>query len=178
LTKVPGSTSFRSRSQALDRIVVSSHVRGRTFSSDTGWGSPSDREHPARAVYRGSPHREPVSLASLRASSRNTKWAVIPPGYRRERSGRKVSEKVYCSELTPVSFLRRRAYMFPDKAAAVYSDRRYSYRGLEERVNRQRRARPLGQRTGSVRWRAPIACDVLRVDRVWTSVRRSLEWTC
>jgi fatty-acyl-CoA synthase len=48
----------------------------------------------------------------------------------------KVSEKVYRSELTPVDFLRRSAYMFPDKTAVVYGDRRYYYRDLEERVNR------------------------------------------
>nr|MBA3790990.1 AMP-binding protein [Rubrobacter sp.] len=47
-----------------------------------------------------------------------------------------MSEKVYRSELTPLSFLRRSAYMFPDKPAAVYGERRYSYRDLEERVNR------------------------------------------
>src|ERR687890_2531149 len=47
-----------------------------------------------------------------------------------------LSEKVYRSELTPVSFLRRSAYMFPEKTAAVYGERRYSYRELEERVNR------------------------------------------
>jgi fatty-acyl-CoA synthase len=47
-----------------------------------------------------------------------------------------VSEKVYRSELTPVSFLRRSAYMFPDKTAVVYGERRYSYADLEERVNR------------------------------------------
>ncbi len=47
-----------------------------------------------------------------------------------------VSEKVYRSELTPVSFLRRSAYMFPDKTAVVYGERRYSYAELEERVNR------------------------------------------
>jgi fatty-acyl-CoA synthase len=47
-----------------------------------------------------------------------------------------VSEKVYRSELTPVSFLRRSAYMFPEKTAVVYGGRRYSYREMEERVNR------------------------------------------
>jgi fatty-acyl-CoA synthase len=47
-----------------------------------------------------------------------------------------MSEKVYRSELTPDIFLRRSAYMFPDKTAAVHGDRRYSYRELEERVNR------------------------------------------
>jgi fatty-acyl-CoA synthase len=47
-----------------------------------------------------------------------------------------LSEKVYRSELTPVSFLRRSAYMFPEKTAVVYGERRYSYGELEERMNR------------------------------------------
>jgi fatty-acyl-CoA synthase len=47
-----------------------------------------------------------------------------------------LSEKVYRSELTPVSFLRRSAYMFPEKTAVVYGERRYSYGELEERVDR------------------------------------------
>ena len=47
-----------------------------------------------------------------------------------------MSEKVYRSELTPVSFLRRSAYMFPEKTAVVYGGRRYSYSELEQRVNR------------------------------------------
>ena len=47
-----------------------------------------------------------------------------------------MSEKVYRSELTPVSFLRRSAYMFPEKTAVVYGERRYSYGELGERVNR------------------------------------------
>jgi fatty-acyl-CoA synthase len=47
-----------------------------------------------------------------------------------------VSEKVYRSELTPVSFLRRSAYMFPEKTAVVYGGHRYSYKEMEERVNR------------------------------------------
>jgi fatty-acyl-CoA synthase len=45
-------------------------------------------------------------------------------------------EKVYRTELTPVSFLRRSAYVFPDKTAVVYGDRRYTYQEFEERVNR------------------------------------------
>jgi fatty-acyl-CoA synthase len=49
---------------------------------------------------------------------------------------RYMSEKVYRSELTPVSFLRRSAYMFPEKTAVVYGGRRYTYGELEERVNR------------------------------------------
>jgi len=42
----------------------------------------------------------------------------------------------YRTELTPVSFLRRSAYVFPDKTAVVHGDRRYTYRQLEERANR------------------------------------------
>jgi fatty-acyl-CoA synthase len=47
-----------------------------------------------------------------------------------------MQEKVYRSELTPNHFLTRSAYMFPDKTAVVYGDRRYTYGDLEERVNR------------------------------------------
>src|SRR5215210_8938197 len=55
----------------------------------------------------------------------------------RERAKERfMSEKVYRSELTPVSFLRRSAYMFPEKTAVVYGGRRYSYSEFEERVNR------------------------------------------
>ncbi|HUZ01362.1 MAG TPA: acyl--CoA ligase family protein [Thermomicrobiaceae bacterium] len=44
--------------------------------------------------------------------------------------------KVYRTELTPVSFLRRSAAMFPERVAVVHGARRYSYRELAERVNR------------------------------------------
>src|SRR3981081_4681028 len=47
-----------------------------------------------------------------------------------------MNTKVYRSELTPVAFLRRSAYVFPDKTAVVHGERRYSYREFEERVNR------------------------------------------
>src|SRR3712207_1591556 len=47
-----------------------------------------------------------------------------------------MSEMVYRTELTPVSFLKRSAYMFPDKEAVVHGDRRYTYGEFEERVNR------------------------------------------
>ena len=47
-----------------------------------------------------------------------------------------MSEKVYRTELTPVSFLRRSAYMFPEKTAVVHGERRYTYAELEERVDR------------------------------------------
>jgi fatty-acyl-CoA synthase len=47
------------------------------------------------------------------------------------------SEKpVFRTELTPLSFLHRSAYIFPDKTAVVHGDRRYSYRNFEERINR------------------------------------------
>jgi acyl-CoA synthetase (AMP-forming)/AMP-acid ligase II len=45
-------------------------------------------------------------------------------------------EKVYRTELTPISFLRRSAYIFPDKTAIVHGERRYTYREFEQRVNR------------------------------------------
>lgn len=45
-------------------------------------------------------------------------------------------EQVYRSELTPVSFLSRSAYVFPNKVAVVHGERRYTYREFEERVNR------------------------------------------
>src|SRR5215470_3528779 len=42
----------------------------------------------------------------------------------------------YRTELTPVAFLRRSAYVFPDKTAVVHGERRYTYRQFEERANR------------------------------------------
>ena len=44
--------------------------------------------------------------------------------------------RVSRTELTPVSFLQRTAYVFPDRIAVVHSARRCTYRQLEERVNR------------------------------------------
>src|ERR671922_745248 len=44
--------------------------------------------------------------------------------------------QAYRTELTPVVFLRRTAYVFPDKLAVVHGERRYTYRQFEERVNR------------------------------------------
>jgi fatty-acyl-CoA synthase len=38
--------------------------------------------------------------------------------------------------LTPLSFLARSAYVYPDKAAVVYGDTRYTYRQFQQRVNR------------------------------------------
>ena len=45
-------------------------------------------------------------------------------------------KNVYRTELTPVSFLERSACVFPDKIAVMHGARRYTYRQLEERVNR------------------------------------------
>ena len=39
---------------------------------------------------------------------------------------RKRPDRVYRSELTPVSFLRRSASVFPDKTAVVHGERRYT----------------------------------------------------
>ena len=41
--------------------------------------------------------------------------------------------KVFRSELNPVDFLHRAAYLYPDKTAVVDGERRYSYRQLAER---------------------------------------------
>jgi fatty-acyl-CoA synthase len=46
-----------------------------------------------------------------------------------------MEEKVYRTELTPVSFLYRSAFVFPDKIAIVQGKRRYTYREFAERVN-------------------------------------------
>lgn len=45
-------------------------------------------------------------------------------------------EKVYRTELTPISFLRRSAFVYPDKIAIIHQERRYTYHEFEERVNR------------------------------------------
>jgi fatty-acyl-CoA synthase len=47
-----------------------------------------------------------------------------------------MDEKVFRTELTPVSFLRRSAYVFPDNEAVVDGDRRFTYREFEQRANR------------------------------------------
>ena len=44
-----------------------------------------------------------------------------------------MTEKAYRSELSPVSFLRRSAYVYPDKVAVVHGERRSTYREFEER---------------------------------------------
>src|SRR6266849_624591 len=47
-----------------------------------------------------------------------------------------MEENIYRTELTPVSFLHRSAFVFPDKTAVVHGDRQYTYRKFAERVNR------------------------------------------
>ena len=47
-----------------------------------------------------------------------------------------MDEKVYRTELTPVSFLERSALVFPDKTAIVHENRKYTYREFAERVYR------------------------------------------
>jgi fatty-acyl-CoA synthase len=44
-----------------------------------------------------------------------------------------VASKVFRTELNPVDFLRRAAYVYPDKVGVVDGDRRYSYLQLAER---------------------------------------------
>ena len=43
------------------------------------------------------------------------------------------TSKVFRTELNPVDFLRRAAYMYPEKIAVVDAGRRYTYRQLAER---------------------------------------------
>lgn len=44
--------------------------------------------------------------------------------------------KVYRTELTPTSFLKRSAFVFPDKVAVIHGERKYTYREFAERVYR------------------------------------------
>ena len=44
--------------------------------------------------------------------------------------------KVYRTELTPLAFLRRNAYVFGDKIAVVHGEQRFTYAAFAERVNR------------------------------------------
>jgi fatty-acyl-CoA synthase len=48
-------------------------------------------------------------------------------------SGATGTGKVFRTELNPVDFLERAAYMYPDKSAVVHNKRRYSYAELAER---------------------------------------------
>src|SRR5437763_9653547 len=60
-----------------------------------------------------------------------------------------MANKVFRTELNPVDFLRRAAYMYPEKVAVVDGERRYSYRRLAERSGRLANAlRSAGLRKG------------------------------
>ena len=60
-----------------------------------------------------------------------------------------VAGKVFRTELNPVDFLRRGAYLYPEKTAVVDGERRYSYRQLAERSWRLAHAlRSAGLRKG------------------------------
>jgi fatty-acyl-CoA synthase len=60
-----------------------------------------------------------------------------------------VASKVFRTELNPVDFLRRAAYVYPEKIALVDRERRYSYRQLAERSWRLANAlRSAGLRKG------------------------------
>ncbi|HSE95571.1 MAG TPA: acyl--CoA ligase family protein [Methylomirabilota bacterium] len=72
----------------------------------------------------------------------------LPSDQRPRVSPVAVEKHVYRTELTPLSFLRRSAYVFPDRIAVVHGDRRYPYREFEARANRLAsalRARGLGK---------------------------------
>jgi fatty-acyl-CoA synthase len=63
--------------------------------------------------------------------------------------GDRVGSKVFRSELNPVDFLRRAAYVYADRTAVVDGGRRYSYRELAERSWRLANAlRSAGLRKG------------------------------
>ena len=47
-----------------------------------------------------------------------------------------MSPAVYRTELTPTSFLRRNAFVFPDRTAVIHDHLRYTYQELNRRVNR------------------------------------------
>lgn len=44
--------------------------------------------------------------------------------------------EVYLSNLTPLDFLKRSAYVFPNREAVIYEDKRYTYKQFYERVMR------------------------------------------
>src|ERR1051325_6692463 len=48
--------------------------------------------------------------------------------------------RAYRTELSPISFLRRSASVFPDRTAVAHGERRYTYRQFEDRVDRLVRA--------------------------------------
>ena len=58
-------------------------------------------------------------------------------------------DKVYYAHLTPLAFLERSAYVYPDKPAIVYGDRKITYAQVQERCWRVASAlRKNGLQTG------------------------------
>src|SRR5206468_11761998 len=60
---------------------------------------------------------------------------------------------VYRTELTPVSFLARSAYVFPQKTAVVHGARRYTYAQLAERRSEEH--------TSELQSRSDLVCRLL-----------------
>ncbi len=73
--------------------------------------------------------QDTVALAAPRISPD----AVDPRGWALDGGSQ---GKAYRTELSPLSFLRRSARVFPDKVAIVHGERRTTYREFGERVNR------------------------------------------
>lgn len=46
------------------------------------------------------------------------------------------SNEVYTSHLTPLSFIKRSGFVYPDKIAVIHGDQRFTYREFGERINR------------------------------------------
>lgn len=46
------------------------------------------------------------------------------------------ADQVYVSHLTPLSFIKRSAFVYPEKTAVIHGDQRITYREFGERVNR------------------------------------------
>ncbi len=51
-----------------------------------------------------------------------------------------ITKSVSRTELSPLSFLQRSAFILPEKTAVIHGDRRYTYRQFEERVHRLARS--------------------------------------
>jgi acyl-CoA synthetase (AMP-forming)/AMP-acid ligase II len=54
----------------------------------------------------------------------------------REISDAPEVRRAHRSELSPLTFLQRSEFVYPDKVAVVHEQRRYTYRELGERVRR------------------------------------------
>ena len=91
---------------------------------------------PARATrgMHGTASSTGSSGPDARASDGTATWASgTRPSARRTPAE---LARPYRTELSPLSFLRRSAYVFPDRVAVVHGERRTTYREFEQRVNR------------------------------------------